>query len=239
MLASLTVDASTAWRLPQSCTCTDRTASDSARPGGRCRPKGLVAGALGASIPAPTAVMRRVVPSDPRSDAPLQLGRRALRGAPKQRSHPVDVAGDEGSANCGGLPSMHTSHPQAAGTHWTTRSERSPPRLPAPVVSRRQLRRPGLRRVRTSSPWLPWRLRTLDSFLASGVVFCRVGPLELVGSGLRESRESGSPPPRERRHGHGLSVRDVPPGAPSRAEDELRFVEGVQALRRTSSSLSR
>jgi len=26
----------------------------------------------------------------------------------------------------------------------------------------------------------------LDSFLASGVVSCRVGPLEVVGSGLRE-----------------------------------------------------
>jgi len=26
----------------------------------------------------------------------------------------------------------------------------------------------------------------LDSFLAFGVVFCRVGPLEVVGSGLRE-----------------------------------------------------
>jgi len=31
----------------------------------------------------------------------------------------------------------------------------------------------------------------LESFLAGGVVFCRVGPLEVVGSGLRESRESG------------------------------------------------
>jgi len=89
------------------------------------------------------------------------------------------------------------------------------------------------------SPWLLWRLRTLESFLAGGVVWCSVGPLEVVGSGLRESRESGSPPPRERRHGHSLSVRDVPPGAPSRAEDELRCVEGVQALRRAVSSLSR
>jgi len=26
----------------------------------------------------------------------------------------------------------------------------------------------------------------VDSFLAFGVVFCRVGPLEVVGSGLRE-----------------------------------------------------
>jgi len=34
-------------------------------------------------------------------------------------------------------------------------------------------------------------------------------------------------------------VRDVPSGAPSRAEDELRSVEGVQALRRAVSSLSR
>jgi len=42
------------------------------------------------------------------------------------------------------------------------------------------------------SPWLSWRLRPLDSFLASGVVLCRVGPLELVGSALRDSRESGS-----------------------------------------------
>jgi hypothetical protein len=63
--------------------------------------------------------------------------------------------------------------------------------------------------------WLPWRLRTFDSFLTGGVVSCSVGPLELVGSGLRESRESGSPPPRERRHGHGFLVRDVPPGPPS------------------------
>jgi len=42
------------------------------------------------------------------------------------------------------------------------------------------------------SPWLPWRLRTLDSWFASGVVLCSVGPLELVGSDLRDSRESGS-----------------------------------------------
>jgi len=70
----------------------------------------------------------------------------------------------------------------------------------------------------------------LDSWFASGVVLCSVGPLELVGSGLRESRESGSPPPRERRHGHGLSVRDVPEGPSSRAEDELRCVEGVHTL---------
>jgi len=41
------------------------------------------------------------------------------------------------------------------------------------------------------SPWLPWRLRTLDSWFASGVVLCSVGPLELVGSGLRESPRSG------------------------------------------------
>jgi len=47
------------------------------------------------------------------------------------------------------------------------------------------------------------------------------------------------PPPRERRHGHGLSVRDVPEGPPSRAEDELGSREGVQALRRAVSSLSR
>jgi len=91
----------------------------------------------------------------------------------------------------------------------------------------------------SSSRWLPWRLRTLDSFLAGGVVVCSVGPLELVDSGLRESRESGSPPPRERRHGHGLLVRDVPSGPSSRADDELRCVEGVQALRRAVSSLSR
>jgi hypothetical protein len=55
---------------------------------------------------------------------------------------------------------------------------------------------PDVRELRSlpkvDSPWLPWRLRTLDSFLASSVVLCRVGPLELVGSGLRESRESGS-----------------------------------------------
>jgi len=47
------------------------------------------------------------------------------------------------------------------------------------------------------------------------------------------------PPPRERRHGHGLLVRDVLPGPPSRADDELGCVEGVQALRRALSSLSR
>jgi hypothetical protein len=46
------------------------------------------------------------------------------------------------------------------------------------------------------------------------------------------------PPPRERRHGHGLSVRDVPSGPLSRAEDELGSREGVQALRRAVSSLS-
>jgi len=79
----------------------------------------------------------------------------------------------------------------------------------------------------------------LDSFLAGGVVVCSVGSLELVDSGLRESRESGSPPPRERRHGHGLLMRDVLPGPPSRADDELGFREGVQALRRAVSSLSR
>jgi len=39
---------------------------------------------------------------------------------------------------------------------------------------------------RTGSRWLPSRLRTVDSFLAFGVVFCCVGPLEVVGSGLRE-----------------------------------------------------
>jgi len=77
------------------------------------------------------------------------------------------------------------------------------------------------------------------SFLAFGVVFCRVGPLEVVGSRLRESRESGSSPPRERQHGHGLSVRDVLYGPSSRAEDELGCVDGVQALRRAVSSLSR
>jgi len=90
-----------------------------------------------------------------------------------------------------------------------------------------------------ASLWLPSRLRTLDSFLAGGVVFCRVGPLELVGSGLRESREFGSPPPRERRHGHGLLVRDVPPGPSSWADDELGWIEAVHALRRAVSSLSR
>jgi len=57
--------------------------------------------------------------------------------------------------------------------------------------------------------------------------------------GLRESRESGSPPPRERRHGPSLLARDVPSGPPSRADDELRSVGGVQALRRAVSSLSR
>jgi hypothetical protein len=66
--------------------------------------------------------------------------------------------------------------------------------------------------------------------------------------GLRErGSERGSPrepcyrvpPPRERRHGHGLEVRDVPRGPSSRAEDELGFGEGVQALRRAVSSLSR
>jgi hypothetical protein len=46
---------------------------------------------------------------------------------------------------------------------------------------------------RSGSPWLPWRLHTLDAFLASGVVLCSVSPLEVVGSGLQESRESGSP----------------------------------------------
>jgi len=59
--------------------------------------------------------------------------------------------------------------------------------------------------------------------------------------GLRSPREPSIrvPPPRERRHGHGLEVRDVPSGPPSRAEDELGFREGVQALRRAVSSLSR
>jgi len=47
------------------------------------------------------------------------------------------------------------------------------------------------------------------------------------------------PPPRERRHGHGLVVRDVPSGPSSRADDELGSREGVQALRRAVSSLSR
>jgi len=47
------------------------------------------------------------------------------------------------------------------------------------------------------------------------------------------------PPPRERRHGHGLEVRDVPEGPSSRADDELGSREGVQALRRAVSSLSR
>jgi len=79
----------------------------------------------------------------------------------------------------------------------------------------------------------------VDSLLAGGVVVCSVGPLELVDSGLRESRESGSPPPRERRHGRGLLVRDVPYGPSSRAEDELGFIEGVHALRRAVLSLSR
>jgi len=43
----------------------------------------------------------------------------------------------------------------------------------------------------SNSPWLPSRPRTVESFLAGGVVLCSVGPLELVGSGLRESPVSG------------------------------------------------
>jgi len=108
------------------------------------------------------------------------------------------------------------------------------------------------------SPGLPWRFRTVESSLAFGLVVCRGGPLQVLGSGLGERvseregpqerlSERGSPrepsirvpPPRERRHGHGLLVRDVLPGPPSRAEDELGWIEGVHALRRAVSSLSR
>jgi len=63
-------------------------------------------------------------------------------------------------------------------------------KLPAPLELRRALHTVD---HAVGSPWLPWRLRTLDSFLASGVVLCSVSPLEVVGSGLQESRESGSP----------------------------------------------
>jgi len=102
----------------------------------------------------------------------------------------------------------------------------------------------------------------VDASLASGVVVCRGGPLEVEGSGPKErvpkrgSQREGPqervskrgslrepwipvPPPRDRRHGHGLVVRDVPYGPPSRADDELGSREGVHALRRAVSSLNR
>jgi len=93
---------------------------------------------------------------------------------------------------------------------------------------------PRRRVVKNGSPRLPSRLRTVDPFLAGGVVSCRVGPLEVVGSGPRERVSErallpGSTTP-ERRHGHGLSVRDVPRGPSSRAEDELGFRWGWHGL---------
>jgi len=83
----------------------------------------------------------------------------------------------------------------------------------------------------------------LDSFLAGGVVFCRVGPLEVGGSGLRERVSERAVNPGL--HHPGPTTRSRPRGErrpsrrPSRAEDELGSVEGVQALRRAVSSLSR
>jgi len=80
----------------------------------------------------------------------------------------------------------------------------------------------------------------LDSWFAGGVVLCSVGPLKLLRAPVSERAVNpGLVPPRDPRHGRRLEVRDVLPGPPSRAEDELGFVEGVQALRRAVSSLSR
>jgi hypothetical protein len=85
---------------------------------------------------------------------------------------------------------------------------------------------------------LPSRLWTVESSLACGVVVCRGGPLEVVGSGLRESRESGF-------HHHRTTTRSRPrverrpSRPPSRADDELGWIEAVHALRRAVSSLSR